>query len=94
MDSTIYIVRHGQTDWNVKRLIQGHIDIPLNEEGKRQAKKISIELKGITFNKIYSSDLKRAYETAKIIAQDRKLKIVVSEDLRERYFGKFQGVFW
>lgn len=88
---TIYIVRHGQTDWNVKKLIQGHMDIPLNEKGMSQAKKINNELKGINFDKIYSSDLKRAYKTAKIIAQDRKLKNITSKDLRERDFGNFVG---
>lgn len=84
---TIYLVRHGETEWNVKKLIQGQKDIPLNEKGKKQAGK----LKKIKFDAIYSSDLKRAAETAKIIAGKRRLKIIKSTALRERYFGKFQG---
>lgn len=88
---TIYIVRHGETEWNEKKLIQGHEDIPLNEKGKKQAKKIAEKLRNIHIDAFYSSDLKRASETAKIIAQSRGLKIEASKDLRERYFGKFQG---
>lgn len=88
---TIYLVRHGETEWNVKKLIQGQKDIPLNEKGKKQAGKLAEKLKKIKFDAIYSSDLKRAAETAKIIAGKRKLKIIKSKALRERYFGKFQG---
>lgn len=88
---TIYLTRHGETEWNVKKLIQGQKDIPLNEKGIKQAGKLSEKLKKIKFDAIYSSDLKRATETARIIAGKRKLKIIESKELRERYFGKYQG---
>lgn len=89
---TIYLTRHGETEWNVKKLIQGQKDIPLNEKGRNQAKKLSEKLKRVKFDAIYSSDLKRATETAKIIVGKRKLRIIESKALRERYFGKYQGV--
>lgn len=87
----LYLVRHGQTDWNIKKLIQGHKDIPLNETGRHQAFKIWHELKEINFDSIYSSDLKRASQTAEIIARKRNLKVTLSEELRERDFGVFVG---
>lgn len=89
--STIYLIRHGRTDWNDKKLIQGHIDIPLNSEGKLTAKKIAKELKRIKFDRIYSSDLSRASQTADIIALEHKLTVEISGALRERFFGKIQG---
>ncbi|MBI5126917.1 histidine phosphatase family protein [Candidatus Roizmanbacteria bacterium] len=87
----LYLVRHGQTEWNVRKLIQGHRDIPLNEKGKEQARKLADELKAIKFDAIYSSDLKRASETAGLIASTKGLDVHISEDLRERDFGKFAG---
>ena len=88
---TIYLVRHGETDWNVKNIIQGQIDIPLNKKGENQALEIANELKDIHFDAIFSSDLSRAKRTAEIIATERKLAVVATKTLRERYFGKFQG---
>lgn len=89
--TTIYIVRHGETEWNVKGLLQGHKDSPLTKEGVNQAKKISKKLGHIKFDLIFSSDLLRAKRTAEIIAEERKLAIETSRLLRERYFGTFEG---
>ena len=66
----IYVVRHGQTDWNLEGRFQGRIDIPLNEKGKSQAKKTKEKLEGIKFDKVFSSPLKRALETAKNITDE------------------------
>jgi broad specificity phosphatase PhoE len=88
---TIYLVRHGRTDWNDLKLIQGHIDILLNLEGQTSAQELARELKKIKFDKIYSSDLLRAKETAQIIALEHKLKVETTEALRERNYGPFQG---
>ena len=63
----IYFVRHGQTDWNKLGRIQGHSDTELNEEGKNQAQIVKEKLNGIKFDKVFSSPLKRAKETAQII---------------------------
>ena len=88
---TIYLVRHGRTDWNDKKLVQGHIDIPLNLEGQATAKELAIELNNIEFDKVYSSDLLRAKQTAEIIALEHQLEVETTEVLRERNFGSFQG---
>ena len=88
---TIYLIRHGRTDWNDKKLIQGHLNIPLNSEGKTTAKELAQELKKINFDKVYSSDLLRAKQTAEIIALEQELVVEITQALRERNFGSFQG---
>ncbi len=89
--SILYIVRHGQTDWNVQRLIQGQTDVPLNKTGEVQAGKLSEKLRGINFDAAFSSDLSRAKKTAEIITMEKKIAVSTTNALRERYFGKFQG---
>lgn len=91
---TLYLVRHGETDWNVKGLIQGHSDIPLNENGVKQVKNLAIKLRTVKFNAVYSSDLIRAKRTAEIIAMEKKLAVKTTAALRERYFGKYEGINW
>ena len=88
---TIYLVRHGVTDWNIEGKIQGNTDIPLNTEGKIQAKELAKELKHIKFDKALSSDLLRAKQTAEIIAKEHKLIVEATEVLRERNFGYLEG---
>jgi len=88
---TIYLIRHGRTDWNDKKLIQGHLDIPLNSEGKTTAREIAKELRKIKFDKIYSSDSLRASQTAEIIALEHQLTVKTTNALRERNFGKIEG---
>lgn len=88
---TIYLTRHGETDWNEKRLIQGHTDIPLNKKGEKQAKELGKELKNINFNVAFSSDLLRAKNTAEIIIAKKKINVGTIKALRERNFGRFEG---
>ncbi len=88
---TLYIVRHGQTDWNVQGITQGETDIPLNEEGIRQATTMASNLKHIKFDVVFSSDLIRAKRTAEIIAFEKKLAVETTKLLRERRYGKFDG---
>ncbi|MCY9021885.1 histidine phosphatase family protein, partial [Priestia megaterium] len=88
----LYLIRHGQTDWNKNKLIQGHADIPLNEAGKQQAKRIAERFRDIHIDVIYTSDLLRAQETAREIAAAAKVeKIEVCEQLRERSFGELES---
>jgi len=87
----IFILRHGQTDWNVKRLIQGQKNPPLNPAGKRNVKELEKELQHISFDVVYSSDLLRAKQTAEIIAKERNLLVTTTKLLRERAFGKYEG---
>jgi broad specificity phosphatase PhoE len=79
------------TDWNKKDLVQGHTDIPLNKEGKIQAKEAAQKLKQIKFDKIFSSDLLRASQTAEIIAEEHNLIVETTAVLRERNFGYLEG---
>ena len=64
----IFLVRHGQTDWNIEHKTQGQLDIPLNNEGRREAQMCAERLKSLQINQMIASDLSRAAETAKIIA--------------------------
>ena len=84
----IYVVRHGQTDWNLEGRFQGRIDIPLNEKGKNQAKKTKEKLEGIEFDKVFSSPLKRALETAQIITNE---PIEIDNRIIERCNGQLEG---
>lgn len=88
---TIYVARHGETEWNVKGLIQGHSDSNLTKNGIKQAKNLGRELKNIDFDAVYSSDLLRAKRTAEIATLERKLAVVTQKALRERNFGKLEG---
>lgn len=84
----IYLVRHGQTDWNLEGRYQGRIDIELNSKGREQASEIKEKLKEIKFDKVFSSPLKRALETAQIITDD---DIEIDERLIERCNGELEG---
>ncbi|MDD5416024.1 MAG: histidine phosphatase family protein [Candidatus Daviesbacteria bacterium] len=88
---TLYIVRHGQTDWNLKEITQGETNIPLNNKGIKQAKALGKNLKNIHFDVVFSSDLIRAKQTAEVINLERKLAIKTAKALRERRYGKHEG---
>jgi len=88
---TIYIVRHGETAWNKKHIVQGQSDIPLNEKGIIQSKELGKKLKNISFAAAFSSDLIRAKRTAEIILLEKKLAVITTKALRERLFGRFEG---
>ena len=87
----VYIVRHGETEWNIKRLLQGHSDSPLTKLGKQQAKELRKKLQNINFDAVFSSDAPRAQRTAQIIMLERKLAIVTTELLREKNYGEHEG---
>ncbi len=89
--TTIYIVRHGQTEWNVLKKMQGSSDIPLNSVGEEQAKQLAQELKDTPLDLAFSSDLMRAKRTAEIIALEHKLEVQITKLLRERASGDFEG---
>lgn len=86
------IIRHGETDWNVQKRIQGHTDIPLNEVGRAQALAMSFNAAHHRFHAIYSSDLVRAMETAAALAQREDHAVKPLPQLRERHYGIFQGL--
>ncbi len=88
---TVYLVRHGETQWNKIGRMQGHTDIPLNESGIAQAQDVRAILKGIHFDAVYTSDLTRAIETARILINNTNVTIHTLSDLRERSFGTYEG---
>jgi len=91
-DSRIFLIRHGETNWNKEGRFQGQIDIPLNENGKDQARQTSEYLRNISFNKAFSSSMHRPFETAQIILQNNKdLKINKIESLVEISHGLWEG---
>ena len=87
------LIRHGETDWNRERRIQGQRDIPLNDEGRRQAQSLALHLDSddVGWNALYSSELARARETAKIVGYRLGLPVTVDKRLRERDFGLLEG---
>ena len=91
---TIYIVRHGQTEENLQRILQGHMPGTLTEKGKEQVRKAAelLSKEGIMFTRLVSSDLKRAMDSAQIISDKFNLPIIPMEILRERDWGKFTGM--
>ncbi len=91
MNTTIVLVRHGETDWNVEGRIQGHLDIALNALGLAQAAAVGKRLVAESFDAIYSSDLQRAFATA-LPASIDSARIVREPRLRERHLGVLQGL--
>lgn len=84
----IFIVRHGQTNYNIEGRYAGRIDVPLNENGINEAYEVKEKLKDIKFDKVYSSPLKRAYDTAKIITDN---EIIIDDRIIERDNGELEG---
>ena len=90
----IFLIRHGETAWNAERRLQGHLDIPLNKEGERQAAALAQALAGETVDMIISSDLSRAASTARAVAEIHDLPLHTDASLRERCFGAFEGLLY
>jgi probable phosphoglycerate mutase len=93
--TTLVLVRHGVTDWNRARRFQGQIDIPLNDEGRRQAeltgRRLAAEAARHPVAAVYTSDLGRAMQTAEPIASGLGLAVQAEPGLRERHYGAFEG---
>jgi alpha-ribazole phosphatase len=87
----LYVVRHGATVWNKETRYQGQTDIPLNEEGERQAEKIAARFAGECIQAVYSSPLKRAFDTAKQIARPHSLDVCCLPGMLEIGFGDWEG---
>lgn len=89
----IYLVRHGETEWNAMKKFQGHTDIPLNDEGRKQAESLIDLMAEINPEIVLSSDLSRAIETAKIACQKIGKEVQIHSDLRETNLGQAEGMF-
>lgn len=92
MKTKVIMVRHGETEWNVLCKFLGSVDLPLNEKGRRQAGYAKKALENEKIDVIYSSPMKRAYETAEIIRGSRENEIKTEEGLREIGCGKWEGM--
>lgn len=87
----LYIIRHGKTDWNAQKRLQGHTDIPLNAEGREMARAARSACASISFDVCFCSPLIRARETAEILLEGRNVPIVPDERLTEMDFGAYDG---
>ena len=92
MNNSYYLIRHGQTDWNLQGRWQGSIDRPLNATGEAQAAAIASRLANLPIKAVYSSPMKRTMGTAQAIAEQHQLPIQYEYDLRERSAGIFEGL--
>lgn len=88
----VILIRHGETDWNKQQVFRGRIDVALNEVGLAQAKAVVTSLKDVQIDAIYSSPLSRALETAKILAGNRNIEVMLEEGFIDIDFGKWQGL--
>jgi broad specificity phosphatase PhoE len=94
MATTFYLIRHGETDWNLHGRWQGHTDIPLNEDGRAQARRLAARLRAdrVRFDAIYSSDLQRAWETAGVVGAALDRAPLALPALREINVGSWSGL--
>jgi len=90
----LYVMRHGQTEWNRERRLQGQVEVALNETGIAQAYETKRRLAAVEFDLILCSPIGRARQTADIINEDRNLEIICDERLMERGFGEYEGGSW
>ena len=87
----LYVMRHGQTDWNIDYRLQGSVDIPLNETGREMAKAACDKYRNTHIDVCYCSPLSRARETAELVLAGRDIPIVVEDLIREANFGEYEG---
>ncbi len=92
MGKTVFLCRHGESEYNAKRIIQGHIDTDLTPKGIVQARLAGEELRKYPIEKIYTSDLRRAYRTAYVIGDTLGIEPVIDKRLREMHFGQWEGL--
>jgi len=101
--TTVYLIRHGQTEGSGEKRYKGHIDVPLSAEGVEQARRLAGYLSGLTENGghpagglhgVFSSDLSRAVRTAEIVASRFGLGVEIMPEFRERHFGRWEGMTW
>ena len=88
----LFLVRHGETDWNVEGRAQGQTDTRLNDTGYLQAERVASRLSSVTFVAAYSSDLSRVVDTASPILRGRDVPLTTMPELREKNFGEWEGM--
>jgi alpha-ribazole phosphatase/probable phosphoglycerate mutase len=88
----VLLVRHGATDWNLQGRCQGATDLDLNDAGIRQAEAVAVRLSSERIAAVYSSSLKRAQQTARLVSRPHSLSITIEEDVRELDHGVLEGL--
>ena len=88
----VYLIRHGTTEWNREEIFRGRADCALNETGRAEAQAVAAYLREVEFEKIYTSPLSRAAETAGVIAADRRLRAIPDPAFIDLDFGEWQGL--
>lgn len=88
---TIYLTRHGQTEWNIEKRLQGHGNSPLTDAGIKRAEELLKRLKDIKIECIYTSPIERAYKTASILKGNKEIELITHDGLKEMNFGDFEG---
>lgn len=91
MNTTIYLTRHGQTEWNIERRLQGRGNSPLTEAGIERANELRDRIKDIDIDVIYSSPIERALDTANIIKGEKSIEVITDDGLMEMCFGDYEG---
>ncbi len=90
-DRVLFLVRHGETDWNREHRIQGWTDVPLNEEGLRQAQHLAESLRSYNPRRVFTSDLLRSRQTGEILSQHLGLPLTIDHRIREVHRGELDG---
>ncbi|MBR2742858.1 MAG: histidine phosphatase family protein [Clostridia bacterium] len=90
----VYLIRHAEAAGNAEPRFHGHYDSELTEKGRLQLKRLRGRFEGVVLDAIYSSDLKRAYETAKAVAGDRDIEVIRAPELRELNGGEWENLEW
>lgn len=86
-----YLARHGETDWNKLKKIQGQTDVPLSAEGIKQAEELAVQVRELGISVIHSSPLLRAIHTSRIVSDHLRIPIISHDGLKERSYGEFEG---
>jgi len=92
--TTLILIRHGETDWNIEGRYTGQSDVPLNARGLEQAGSLAKQLQGRKIDVIYSSDLRRAHQTAEALAESSGTRILIDPRLREIHQGEWEGMLF
>ena len=90
--TTILLIRHGDTDWNVEEVFRGHVDVELNDIGIKQVQLLSRYLESVSIGVVYSSPLKRALKTARMIAASHHITVKTARELIDFDYGEWQGM--
>jgi 2,3-bisphosphoglycerate-dependent phosphoglycerate mutase len=94
MERVLFLFRHGETDWNRAGRLQGHTDTPLNPTGLAQAETLAERLRPHRLDAVVSSDLARAWTTARIVAEGLRVPLIAEPGLREANIGEAEGLYW